>query len=117
MLANAPLRDARPVIVVCPSCAQHLMDIKDVRWASTKLELTYECTGCGAELQKSIAGSEPVVAFTSRASTLLRSLEIFRFDPDYAKPAQPRALSAKGPSKAALGLGANANPAERPAPR
>ncbi len=78
MLANVALRDARPAIVVCPTCTRHLMEIKDVRWATTKLEFIYECTGCGAEHNREIAGSEEIVTtFTSRASVLLRDLEIF----------------------------------------
>lgn len=80
MLENVPLRDAKPAVIVCPECARHLMEVKDVRWAMTKLEFTYECSGCGAETLRAIAGDAPV--FVSRASTHLRSLEIFNFNPD-----------------------------------
>ncbi len=75
MLANVSLRDARPAVIVCPSCTRHLMEVKDVRWAMTKLEFTYECSGCGAETTRSLAGDTPI--FTSRASALLRDLQIF----------------------------------------
>jgi DNA-directed RNA polymerase subunit RPC12/RpoP len=82
MLANVPLRDVQPTVMVCPHCAQRLMDITDVQWALTRLEFTYGCAGCGAEVKKAVEGSEPVVAFTSRASALLRDLQIFSFSPD-----------------------------------
>ena len=82
MLANVALLDAKPAVVVCPSCKQRLMEISDVQWATTKLEFTYECTGCGAEVSKSIEGTEEIAAFTSRASNLLRNLQIFTFNPD-----------------------------------
>ena len=83
MLENVPLRDARPAVIVCPECRRHLMEVMDVRWAMTKLEFTYGCTGCGAQTVRAIAGDTPV--FVSRASTHLRSLEIFNFDPDAGK--------------------------------
>ncbi len=83
MLENVPLRDARPAVIVCPECRRHLMEVMDVRWAMTKLEFTYACTGCGAQTIRAIAGDTPV--FVSRASTHLRSLEIFNFDPDAGK--------------------------------
>jgi len=75
MFANVSLRDARPAVMVCPACARHLMEVKDVRWAVTKLEFTYECSGCGEESIRAIAGDTPI--FSSRASDLLRSLQIF----------------------------------------
>jgi DNA-directed RNA polymerase subunit RPC12/RpoP len=82
MLANVALMDAKPAVVVCPSCKQRLMEIKDVQWASTKLEFTYECTGCGAEVSKTIEGTAEIATFTSRASDVLRNLQIFTFSPD-----------------------------------
>lgn len=83
MLENVALRDARPAVIVCPDCARHLMEVRDVRWAMTRLEFTYGCSGCGAETVRAIAGDTPV--FVSRASTHLRSLEIFSFNPDTAE--------------------------------
>jgi hypothetical protein len=68
--------------MVCPHCAQRLMDITDVQWAQTKLEFTYGCAGCGTEIKKAVEGSEPIAAFTSRASALLRDVQIFSFSPD-----------------------------------
>lgn len=88
MLENVPLRDAKPAVIVCPNCARHLMEVMDVRWAMTKLEFTYQCSGCGAETIRALAGDTPV--FVSRASTHLRSLEIFRFNPDAADKTPPR---------------------------
>ena len=86
MLENVPLRDARPAVIVCPDCARHLMEIVDVRWAMTKLEFTYACSGCGAQHIRAIAGDTPV--FVSRASKHLQSLAIFDFSPDAGHPPQ-----------------------------
>lgn len=80
MLENVPLRDAKPAVIVCPDCARHLMEVMDVRWAMTKLEFSYACSGCGAQTIRAIAGDTPV--FVSRASTHLRNLEIFNFSPE-----------------------------------
>ncbi|CAN5277937.1 hypothetical protein BH10PSE10_BH10PSE10_25700 [soil metagenome] len=88
MLDNVPLRDARPAVIVCPECARHLMEIADVRWAMTKLEFTYECSGCGAQTVRAIAGDTPV--FVSRASKHLQSLAIFDFSPDAEKTPRHR---------------------------
>lgn len=98
MLANVALRDARPAVVVCPHCAQHLMEVKDVQWAMTKLELTYECVGCGTELSKTIAGTDEVASLMSRASTLLRDLQIFTFSPDRIGKSQPIARRDTAPA-------------------
>lgn len=89
MLENVPLRDAKPAVIVCPECRRHLMEVMDVRWAMTKLEFTYACTGCGHQTLRAISGDTPV--FVSRASTHLRSLEIFNFNPDAGKTQRPRA--------------------------
>lgn len=88
MLDNVPLRDAKPAVIVCPKCARHLMEVMDVRWAMTKLEFAYQCSGCGTETIRAIAGDTPV--FVSRASTHLRNLEIFRFSPEPAGKEPPR---------------------------
>ncbi len=92
MLENVPLRDARPAVIVCPECRRHLMEVMDVRWAMTKLEFTYACTGCGAQTIRAIAGD--TLVFVSRASTHLRSLEIFNFDSDVGKTPLHRAAEA-----------------------
>jgi len=52
MRANVPLRDARPAVIVCPHCARHLMEVKDVQWALTRLEFTFACAGCGTEVPR-----------------------------------------------------------------
>jgi DNA-directed RNA polymerase subunit RPC12/RpoP len=88
MLENVPLRDAKPAVIVCPDCRRHLMEVMDVRWAMTRLEFKYACSGCGAETTRAIAGDTPV--FVSRASTHLRSLEIFNFSPDAGRAPRPR---------------------------
>jgi len=99
MLANVPLRDVQPTVMVCPHCAQRLMDIVDVQWAQTKLEFTYGCAGCGTKIKKAVEGSEPVAAFTSRASALLRDLQIFSFNPDAVGNRPPaRALGTSPPA-------------------
>lgn len=93
MLENVPLRDARPAVIVCPDCRRHLMEVMDVRWAMTHLEFKYACTGCGAETTRAIAGDTPV--FVSRASTHLRSLEIFNFSPDPERTIRHRPAPAR----------------------
>ena len=103
MLANVPLRDVQPTVMVCPHCAQRLMDITDVQWAQTKLEFTYGCAGCGTEIKKAVEGSEPITSFTSRASALLRDLQIFSFSPDAVgtrSAAERPSLSSPGPAAA-----------------
>ena len=78
MLANVPLHEARPAVVICPHCTRHLMEIKDVQWAASKLEFILECSGCGTELSKCIEGEAQVANYVSTASALLQKLEIFR---------------------------------------
>jgi hypothetical protein len=65
MLTNVPLRDFKdfkPDVVICPHCTQHLMGVKDVRWGAKKVEFTYGCSGCGTELDKTIAEDVPAYA-------------------------------------------------------
>lgn len=90
MRANVPLRDARPAVMVCPHCARHLMEVKDVQWALMKLEFTFACAGCGTEVKRAIAGDAEVPTTRSRASTLLRDLPIFTFSPERIGAAAPR---------------------------
>lgn len=93
MRANVPLRDARPAVIVCPHCARHLMEVKDVQWALTKLEFTFACAGCGTEVTRAIAGDAEVPAQRSRASALLHELPIFTFSPERIGAGAPRVLS------------------------
>jgi hypothetical protein len=92
MRANVPLRDARPTVIVCPHCARHLMEVKDVQWALTRLEFTFACAGCGTEVTRAIAGDAEVPAARSRASALLRELPIFTFSPERIGAGAQRAL-------------------------
>jgi hypothetical protein len=65
MLTNVPLRDFKDFkqdVVICPHCTQHLMGVKDVRWGAKKVEFTYGCSGCGTELDKTIAEDVPTYA-------------------------------------------------------
>lgn len=80
MLENVPLRDAKPAVIVCPDCRRHLMEVKDVRWAMTSSSSPMLARAAAPETIRAIAGDTPV--FVSRASTHLRSLEIFRFSPE-----------------------------------
>lgn len=105
MRANVPLRDARPAVIVCPHCARHLMEVKDVQWALTKLEFTFACAGCGTEVTHAIAGDTEVPAPRSRASALLRDLPIFTFSPER--------IGAGAPTAAPLAPTASARPAAR----
>ena len=52
--------EARPLAMVCPSCAVVPMHIKAVapQWHMVKPSLTYECTNCGAEVTELLATPE-----------------------------------------------------------
>jgi hypothetical protein len=101
MRANVPLRDARPAVIVCPHCTRHLMEVKDVQWALTKLEFTFTCAGCGTEVTRAIAGNVEIPVAGSRASALLRDLPIFTFSPERIGAGAPPATPHHGPSASA----------------
>ena len=49
-------QDAEPAFVTCPRCARLPMYIKDVapHWNMAKIDFTYECSGCGAEIRQTM---------------------------------------------------------------
>ena len=46
--------------MICPSCAGLPMHIKDVtpHWSMAKIDLTYECSNCGAEIRQTMTKPE-----------------------------------------------------------
>ena len=44
--------DAEAAFMICPSCVGLPMHIKDVApyWSMAKINLTYECANCGAQV-------------------------------------------------------------------
>jgi DNA-directed RNA polymerase subunit RPC12/RpoP len=60
--------DAEPPLIVCPSCARLPMYIKEVApiWSMAKLDLTYECSNCGAQIRQTV--TEPELLNSARFS-------------------------------------------------
>ena len=52
--------DAEPPFMICPSCAGLAMSVKDVapRWHVSEIDFTYECSGCGAEIRRTVTKQE-----------------------------------------------------------
>ena len=53
-------RDAEPPPIICPSCARPPMYIKDVapHWSMAKIDFTYECSICGAQITQTLTKPE-----------------------------------------------------------
>ena len=54
------LDDTEPAYVICPSCVGIPMYIRDVEphWSMAKIEFTYECADCGAEVRQTVVKPE-----------------------------------------------------------
>jgi hypothetical protein len=52
--------DAEPPFMICPSCERLPMYIKDVapHWSMAKIDFTYECSNCGAEIRQTVTKPE-----------------------------------------------------------
>jgi hypothetical protein len=52
--------DAEPPFMICPSCVGLAMSVKDVspHWNVEKVDLTYECSDCGAEIRHTVTKPE-----------------------------------------------------------
>jgi hypothetical protein len=52
--------DAEPPCMICPSCARLQMFIKNVapHWNLAKIDFTYECSDCGAEIRQTVTRPE-----------------------------------------------------------
>ena len=52
--------DTEPAYVICPSCAGLPMYIRDIEphWSMAKIEFTYECADCGAEVRQTVVKPE-----------------------------------------------------------
>ena len=51
---------AKSPFMICPSCAGLLMYVKDVapHWSMAKIDFTYECYNCGAEIRQTVTKPE-----------------------------------------------------------
>ncbi|MFL6836442.1 MAG: hypothetical protein ACJ8FZ_03935 [Bradyrhizobium sp.] len=56
MPAYVQNRRVEPTFITCPSCAGLPMYVKEVdaHWAMAKIDFTYECSDCGAEITKTV---------------------------------------------------------------
>jgi hypothetical protein len=52
--------DAEPFFMICPSCERLPMYIKDVapHWIMAKIDFTFECSHCGAEIRQTVTKPE-----------------------------------------------------------
>jgi hypothetical protein len=52
--------DPEPPFIICPSCTRVPMYIKEVApiWSMAKLDLTYECSNCGAQIRQTVTEPE-----------------------------------------------------------
>ena len=52
--------DAEPAFVICPSCVGLPMYVKDVapHWTMAKIDFTYECSDCGAEVRQTVTKAD-----------------------------------------------------------
>jgi hypothetical protein len=48
--------DAEPLFMICPSCERLPMYTKDAtpHWSMAKIDFTYECSDCGAEVRQTV---------------------------------------------------------------
>jgi hypothetical protein len=48
--------DIEPAFVICPSCVGLPMYVRDVEphWSMAKIDFTYECADCGAEVRRTV---------------------------------------------------------------
>ena len=55
-----PHDDIEPAFVICPSCVGLPMFVRDVEphWSMAKIEFTYECSDCGAEVRQTVIKSD-----------------------------------------------------------
>jgi hypothetical protein len=52
--------DIEPAFVICPSCVGQPMYVRDVEphWSMARIDLTYECADCGAEIRQTVVKPE-----------------------------------------------------------
>ena len=60
MPAFIPRHDAESSFIICPSCERLPMYVKDVapHWSMAKIDFTYECSDCGAEIIQTMTKPE-----------------------------------------------------------
>ena len=52
--------DTEPAYVICPSCVGLPMYIREIEphWSMAKIDFTYECADCGAEVRQTVVKPE-----------------------------------------------------------
>lgn len=61
MPAYIQRHEVESAAIVCPNCIGFSMHVSDVvpHWNLAKIDFTYECSDCGAEIRKTITKPEP----------------------------------------------------------
>ena len=52
--------DNEPAFIICPSCVGLPMFVREVEphWSMAKIDFTYECSDCGAEVKQTIVKAQ-----------------------------------------------------------
>lgn len=60
MPAYVQHREIKSALIVCPNCLGPPMYLRDLdpRWSMAKIDFTYECSECGAEIRKTLTKPE-----------------------------------------------------------
>ena len=60
MPAYVQHREIQSAFIVCPNCLGLPMYVRDVEphWSVAEIDFIYECSGCGAEIKKSLTKPE-----------------------------------------------------------
>jgi hypothetical protein len=60
MPAYVQYREIEPSVMMCPSCWELPLHIRDIEpfWSAAKVDFIYECADCGAEVRKTLIKPE-----------------------------------------------------------
>ena len=60
MPAYVQHREIESALIVCPNCLGLPVYVRDVapHWGMAKIDFTYECSDCGAEIKKTVTKPE-----------------------------------------------------------
>ena len=66
--------DIEPAFVICPSCVGLPMFVRDVEphWSMAKIDFTYECSDCGAEIKQTVVKPQCGIDLVGWAKARLR---------------------------------------------